>query len=93
MHISDDEQLRRFKQREKNPLKRWKLTDEDWRNREKRESYVEAIEEMLERTDHDAGHWDVVAAEDKKHARVYVVETVCERVEAALKARGLRPPG
>ena len=51
MHISDDEQLKRFERRKKNPLKQWKLTDEDWRNREKRPEYVEAIEDMLARTD------------------------------------------
>ena len=53
MHISDEEQLKRFEKREKDPLKSWKLTDEDWRNREKRPQYEEAVEEMLERTDHD----------------------------------------
>ena len=93
MHISDDEQLRRFKQREKSALKRWKLTDEDWRNREKRKAYEEAVEDMFDRTDHPQGAWDVIAGEDKGFARVKVVETVCERVEAALAARGLKPPG
>ena len=55
MHISDDEQLRRFKRREREPLKTWKLTAEDWRNREKRTAYEQAVEDMLERTDHTAG--------------------------------------
>jgi polyphosphate kinase 2 (PPK2 family) len=50
LHLSDDEQLRRFQSREKDPLRRWKLTDEDWRNRDKRDEYLAAIEEMLERT-------------------------------------------
>jgi polyphosphate kinase 2 (PPK2 family) len=52
MHISEEEQLRRFKRRETEPLKSWKLTTEDWRNREKRTAYEQAIEDMLERTDH-----------------------------------------
>ena len=92
MHISDEEQLRRFKRRETKPLKRWKLTDEDWRNREKRSVYEDAVEDMLERTDHPQGRWDVVAGEDKSYARVTVVETVCERIEAALERRGLTLP-
>ena len=57
MHISDKEQLKRFKRRQEDPLKAWKITDEDWRNREKRRHYVEAVEEMLERTDHDHARW------------------------------------
>ena len=48
-HISKEEQLKRFKDREKNPLKRWKITDEDWRNREKWDEYVEAMEDMFEK--------------------------------------------
>ena len=51
MHISDEEQLSRFEAREKKPLKAWKLTDEDWRNREKRDDYAQAVEDMLARTD------------------------------------------
>ena len=92
MHVSDEEQLRRFKQREKNALKRWKLTDEDWRNRKKRGDYEDALEEMLRRTDHDRGRWDVIPGECKQYARVAVVETVCARMEEALAARGLHVP-
>ena len=55
LHISDEEQLKRFEAREKDPLKRWKLTDEDWRNREKRAGYEQAVEDMLEHTDHQHG--------------------------------------
>ena len=61
MHISDEEQLERFERRRDDPLKTWKLTDEDWRNREKRPRYEEAVEDMLERTDHDGGRWHVIA--------------------------------
>ncbi len=82
LHLSADEQLKRFKAREKNPLKQWKLTDEDWRNREKRPAYEAAIEEMLERTSTEYAPWHLVEAESKRYARVKVVETVCDLVEA-----------
>ena len=84
MHVSPEEQLSRFQAREKDPLKRWKLTDEDWRNREKRPAYEAAVEQMLEHTDHPASAWHVIAANDKRTARVAVVEAVCEAVEAEL---------
>lgn len=89
MHVSPEEQLRRFESRRDDPYKAWKLTDEDWRNRDKRAEYEAAVEEMLERTDHAGGPWHVVAAEDKRWARVFVVRTVCEAVERALAARGI----
>ncbi|MGY1722566.1 polyphosphate kinase 2 family protein [Blastococcus sp. SYSU DS0533] len=91
MHLSPDEQLRRFESRRANPYKAWKLTDEDWRNREKRGEYESAVEEMLERTHTEVAPWHVVPAEDKRWARVAVVRTVCEAVEAALHARGIDP--
>ena len=72
MHISADEQLKRFERREKDPLKSWKLTDEDWRNREKRPEYEEAVEDMLARTDQPYAPWDVIAGESKRFARVSV---------------------
>ena len=89
MHVSAEEQLQRFESRRADPYKAWKLTEEDWRNREKRPEYEAAVEEMLERTDHPAGPWHVVAAEDKRWARVFVVRTVCEAIERALAARGI----
>ena len=61
LHISADEQLRRFSKREKDPLRRWKLTDEDWRNRGQRPQYEEAVEAMLARTDQPAAPWHVIA--------------------------------
>jgi polyphosphate kinase 2 (PPK2 family) len=81
MHVSADEQLRRFERRSHEPLKNWKLTDEDWRNRRKRRQYELAVEEMLERTHHPAAH--VIAAEDKRFARVAVVRQVCDSIEAS----------
>jgi AMP-polyphosphate phosphotransferase len=91
MHLSPEEQLHRFEKRQDDPYKAWKLTDDDWRNRGKREAYEEAVEDMLARTDHPSGRWDVVAAEDKRWARVHVVRTVCEAIEGALAARGIDP--
>jgi AMP-polyphosphate phosphotransferase len=92
MHISDEEQLRRFEKRRDDPLKAWKLTEDDWHNRAKRPVYVEAVEEMLERTDHVAAAWHLVEAENKKYARVKVVETVIERIERGMRERGMEPP-
>jgi polyphosphate kinase 2 (PPK2 family) len=91
LHISSAEQLRRFKRREKDPLKRWKLTDEDWRNRKKRADYEEAVEEMLQRTDHREAPWHVVAAESKHYARVSALEIVISTIEDALRAAGRDP--
>jgi polyphosphate kinase 2 (PPK2 family) len=88
MHVSEEEQLRRFQSRAEDPLRSWKLTQEDWRNREKRPLYEVAVEDMLERTDHRQGPWHVVAGDDKRFARVTVVETVCAAIEAELRARG-----
>jgi len=91
MHVSPEEQLRRFEKRRDDPYKSWKLTDEDWRNREKRGAYEDAVEDMLELTDQPAARWHVVAAEDKRWARVDVVRTVCDAIEKALEARGIDP--
>jgi polyphosphate kinase 2 (PPK2 family) len=91
MHLSPEEQLRRFESRQADPYRAWKLTAEDWRNREKHAEYEAAVEDMLERTDHPAGPWHVVAAEDKRWARVAVVRAVNEAIESALKARGIDP--
>jgi polyphosphate kinase 2 (PPK2 family) len=92
LHISDAEQLRRFERRANDPLKRWKLTAEDWRNREKRPQYVEAVEEMLERTDTLQAPWILVEAESKRFARVKVMESVIEQVERGCAARGFELP-
>ena len=88
LHVSDEEQLHRFKKREKTPLKSWKMTDEDWRNSEKRPQYVEAIEDMVDRTDHAHAPWQLVEGDDKRYARVKVIETAIAEVE-----RGMREPG
>jgi polyphosphate kinase 2 (PPK2 family) len=92
MHVSSEEQLKRFKARERDPLKAWKLTAEDWRNREKRREYKAAAEEMLDRTDHDAAPWVLVEAEDKRWARVKVVESMVEAIEVGMAKRNLPVP-
>jgi polyphosphate kinase 2 (PPK2 family) len=92
LHISSKEQLARFERRRDDPLRRWKLTDEDWRNREKRHAYVAAVNEMVARTDHKGAPWDLVAAESKHYARVAVLETVCRRLETGLVHCGVAVP-
>jgi len=92
LHLSPGEQLKRFKARERDPLKAWKLTADDWRNRGKRRQYEAAVEEMLDRTDHASAPWVLVEAEDKRWARVKVVESVVAAIEAGLAARNLPVP-
>jgi len=92
LHVSDDEQLRRFEDRAADPLRSWKLTDEDWRNRARNRDYDVAAEDLFERTDHDLAPWDLVGAEQKRFARVHVVETVNRRVEQGMERWGMSPP-
>lgn len=92
MHLSLEEQLRRFERRAGDPLKGWKLTEEDWRNRERYPLYVEAVEDVLVRTDHEDAHWHLIAADSKRRARVEVVETVIAEIERGLAERGLDVP-
>ena len=81
LHVSDAEQLRRFEARRDDRLKAWKLTPDDWRNRERRADYEEAVEDMLDRTDTKAAPWTIVPAESKRYARVFVLETVIAAYE------------
>jgi polyphosphate kinase 2 (PPK2 family) len=92
LHVSEKEQLKRFEARAQEPLKSWKLTDEDWRNREKREEYELALEEMFERTSTAHAPWHLIEGDSKRYARVKVVETVVAEIEAALEHRRARPP-
>jgi AMP-polyphosphate phosphotransferase len=92
LHISSAEQLRRFERRERDPLKTWKLTDEDWRNRKKRKAYAAAVEEMLERTDTEWAPWYLVEGDSKRWARVKVVETVNDAIVAGMRRHGFDPP-
>ena len=92
LHVSSDEQLQRFERRAKDPLKNWKLTDEDWRNREKRADYERAVEDMLARTDHELARWQLIEAESKRYARVRVLEVVIDEIERGMRERGFEPP-
>jgi polyphosphate kinase 2 (PPK2 family) len=92
LHISAKEQLKRFESRAADPLKAWKLTPDDWENRARRDAYVEAVEEMLDRTDRRRARWRLVPAESKRHARVQVVGIVNEEIEAGMRRWGQEPP-
>ncbi len=87
LQTSRDEQLKRFKEREKIEFKRFKITEEDWRNRDKWDAYQAAVCDMVERTSTGSAPWTLVEANDKNFARVKILRTVCERLEAALKGR------
>jgi polyphosphate kinase 2 (PPK2 family) len=92
LHMSAEEQLRRFERREKDPLKRWKMSEEDWRNRSKRPQYIEAVEDMLPRADLVEAPWILVEAESKRFARVKVMESVIQQIERGCAARGFPLP-
>jgi polyphosphate kinase 2 (PPK2 family) len=80
-HVSPEEQLRRFEARRETPYKRWKLTDEDWRNRERWSDYESAVEDMLVKTSTLKAPWTIVEGNDKCWARVKVMETLVERMK------------
>ena len=84
MHITRDEQMRRFKERQTSPFKRWKLSDEDWRNRKRWDDYAQAVNEMIERTSTRVAPWTIVESNDKYYARIKVLQTICARLESAL---------
>ena len=84
VHISKDEQLERFKAREQTPHKRWKLTEEDWRNREKWDDYESAVNDIVEHTSTHTAPWVLVEGNDKRFSRVKVISTFCDRLEAML---------
>ena len=92
LQISDDEQLRRFDERAKVEHKRFKITEEDWRNREKAGAYHEAVCDMIDRTSSGTAPWILVEANDKLFARVKVLRTLCERLEKELKVDPLKLP-
>ena len=81
LHIDKDEQERRFKERMENPEKQWKITDKDWRNREKWNQYVEAVDEMILRTSTTNAPWVIVEGNSKYYARIKVLETVVRALE------------
>lgn len=84
IHISEDEQLRRFESRAVDPLRNWKLTDEDWRNREKWDVYARVVNEMLLRTSTVTAPWTIVEGNSKLHARIKVLETLVDKLSQEL---------
>jgi polyphosphate:AMP phosphotransferase len=90
LQISQQEQLKRFKAREQIAFKRFKITQEDWRNREKWDAYQQAICDMVERTSTGNAPWTLVEANDKNYARVKILRTLCERIETELDGRGTK---
>ncbi|MDF3031519.1 MAG: Polyphosphate:AMP phosphotransferase [Moraxellaceae bacterium] len=89
MAITKDEQLARFSERASVKHKNHKLTPEDWRNREKWDDYGQAINDMVRHTDSPAAPWTLVPANDVEHARIAILRTLCERLEAAMRERRL----
>ncbi len=85
LHISPEEQLRRFEDRKSTPWKQYKITDEDWRNREKRDTYEAAVNEMVLRTDTEYAPWHLIASEDKKFGRLRVLEIVRDALAKRLE--------
>ncbi|MFH1879379.1 MAG: polyphosphate:AMP phosphotransferase [Bacillota bacterium] len=84
LQIDPDTQLQRFNDREADPEKRWKITDDDWRNREKWPAYEQALDEVLQRTHTAFAPWTVIEADDKEYARIKVLKTVIDAIEKRL---------
>jgi polyphosphate:AMP phosphotransferase len=85
LHVSQDEQLRRFEERAKIDYKAWKLNDEDWRNREKWDLYLDAAEDMFQLTEQPKASWSLIPSNDKPFARLKVLSTVCKALEDRLE--------
>jgi len=84
IHITKDEQLRRFKEREGSDVKSWKITADDWRNRAKWAAYEQAVNDMIERTSTRQAPWTLVEGNDKYFARLKVLKTLCASLERGL---------
>ncbi|MBR6351450.1 MAG: phosphate--AMP phosphotransferase, partial [Firmicutes bacterium] len=87
IHIDQETQLARFTERQNTPEKQWKITDEDWRNREKWPLYEEAVSDMLAKTSTDFAPWHIIESNDKLYARIKVLRIVAEAMEKALEAK------
>ncbi|MGA1197558.1 MAG: phosphate--AMP phosphotransferase, partial [Candidatus Latescibacterota bacterium] len=85
--VDPGEQLKRFQDREKTPAKKWKITEEDWRNREKWDRYREAVDEMLYRTHTSYAPWTIVESNNKLYARIKAMKTVVKALEKHLITR------
>ena len=84
IHIDPETQLERFTQRQNTPEKQWKITDEDWRNREKWPQYEQAVNEMLQKTSTSFAPWHIIESNDKLYARIKVLRIVVEAMEKAI---------
>ena len=85
LQIDKDEQLRRFTERQNTPEKQWKITDEDWRNREKWDLYEPAIDEMIQKTSTTAAPWNIIEANNKMYARIKIMRLIIERLNSEIK--------
>ena len=83
IHIDSDVQLERFTLRQNTPEKQWKITDEDWRNRDKWEAYEDAIDEMIEKTSTKNAPWHIIESNDKKYARIKTLKIIVDALEKA----------
>lgn len=90
LHVDKNEQLKRFNERAADPYKAWKLTDEDWRNRDKFELYEDAADEMFSKTDSENAPWILVPGNDKLFARINVLEQTIAHIEHEVARRGLQ---
>lgn len=89
IHVDKDEQLIRFQERQNNPMKAWKLTDEDWRNREKFDEYILCANEMFEKTDSIHAPWSLIPGNNKHFARINVLRDTISHVKQEIEQRGL----
>jgi polyphosphate kinase 2 (PPK2 family) len=92
-HITPDVQLQRFERRLRDPYKRWKLTYEDFRNHEKWDAYVEAVEEMLERTSTEGARWKIIPANDKRNARIVAIGHIVKVLSKNVEIKPFVPDG
>jgi polyphosphate kinase 2 (PPK2 family) len=90
LQIDADEQLRRFEERKNTPSKQWKITDEDWRNREKWPQYETAVNEMMQYTSTDFAPWHIVESNDKKYARIKALKIINQSIEDRLNGNKKR---
>ena len=87
LQIDRDEQLRRFTERQNTPEKQWKITDEDWRNREKWDLYEPAVDEMIAKTSTKAAPWNIIEADSKMYARIKILNTIIDRLNKEIKSK------
>ncbi len=84
VHIDKETQLARFTERQNTPEKQWKITDEDWRNREKWDVYETAIDEMIEKTSTENAPWFIIQSNNKYYARLQAIQIVIDEIEKRL---------